>query len=227
MDSNSYSSLDPNATAPLPSLSIDELSCKRRVSEPFKSPLLNKIGKKCNLETNSTKNLARNAPKTENTLQNMLKKFYKSSKYSKKKFNFNDENNSFMSESAIFDSTLNVTNQEDIKRNTSIEIKLNDFEIFYQHLDTSYDISSHHLDESTVSKFEKFINKKIASSSEQNIKTKEPEISAQKSSFDQASDILNKNIVGQNEQDQNKNIYASSLSSKSSINSEEGKIITK
>ncbi len=168
---------DPNMTAPL----------------PYKSPLLSMLRKKTDrLETSMNASLH----KSENTLHNVLRRFYPGSR---KKLNLTAGETSFSAMSEL-DMTLDQTLDATTINNTSVEVKLNDFEIIYQHLDTSYEL----LDSAIpISEFEKFRNKKIASSV--------------------APDIDIKIIPITDSPRTETEVYESSLSSKSSINSEEGK----
>lgn len=204
-------------TAPPMYLNADLSSnTKRRITEPFKSPLTSMLSRKTpQNELNTTrKSLEGQTTKSENALQHVLRKFYRNGKLNKKKLNFNET--SFASESMLMEDSLNRTCVEGTKfkhsnhthNKTSVEIKLNDFEIIYQHLDNTYKLveSSNLLHDTTVSKFEKFINKKIATS--KMVENKIPPI-------ERGESVLT-------EIEKNSEIYESSLSSKSSINSEEG-----
>ena len=195
--------------------------------------------------SSSKKSLTDITTRSENALQNVLKRFKQSKlSKSKKKLDFND--NSFLSESIVLntDQLLNsttadvciashnnhieegstATNNEKDK----VELKLNDFEIIYQHFDKSYELdqTANPLDEATVSKFEKFINKKIATSENNDDDNSHgaEDASDETESYGRPPPFLQKSL---HEKDLTveTEIYESSLSSKSSINSEEGNLI--
>lgn len=221
---------DPNTTAPASSM-ISSMT-KRRISEPFKSPLFNMLSKRYNENNTSKKSLdtvantGAHTAKTDISLQNVFKKLYKTGKYGKKKLNLSGN----LSQSQYLTGTTNTTfsdgtensDSNNLNKNTAVEIKLNDFEIIYQHMDSSFDlIQSDPLNDTTVSKFEKFINKKIATSEDK------PEFIYDSSTIKRNKDrdvLINQKILDEHLMKMNHNteIYESSLSSKSSINSEEG-----
>lgn len=243
---------DPNMTAPAPTRSSQfTLPRKGRISDPFRSPLLNTLLRKNTMDatnsiSSSKKSLTDITTRSENALQNVLKRFKQSKlSKSKKKLDFND--NSFLSESIVLNTgqLLNSTAADVVIARSNngvegspttsdekdkVELKLNDFEIIYQHFDKSYDLdqTANPLDETTVSKFEKFINKKIATSENNDDDDDNSHGTADASdeteSYGRPPPFLQKSL---HEKDLmlETEIYESSLSSKSSINSEEGTLI--
>lgn len=239
-------------TAPAPTRSSQfTLPRKGRISDPFRSPLLNTLLRKNTMDatnsiSSSKKSLTDITTRSENALQNVLKRFKQSKlSKSKKKLDFND--NSFLSESIVLNTgqLLNSTAADVVIARSNngvegspttsdekdkVELKLNDFEIIYQHFDKSYDLdqTANPLDETTVSKFEKFINKKIATSENNDDDDDNSHGTADASdeteSYGRPPPFLQKSL---HEKDLmlETEIYESSLSSKSSINSEEGTLI--
>ncbi len=178
---------DPNRTAPL----------------PYKSPLLSMLRKKPSLD-HSTASMNTSLHKSENALHSVLRRLYPGS--SKKRLNLTAGETSLSELDLTMDQTLDAAAMN--LSSTSVEVKLNDFEIIYQHLDSSFEL----LDCPTpvirsVPEFEKFRNKKIATSRHSCSPPPlglEPLMLAMETGRIEAT-------------------YESSLSSKSSINSEEGK----
>lgn len=237
-------------TAPAPTRSSQfTLPRKGRISDPFRSPLLNTLLRKKTMDANnsissSKKSLTDITTRSENALQNVLKRFKQSKlSKSKKKLDFND--NSFLSESIVLntDQLLNSTAADvGIARNNDVEespttsdekdkveLKLNDFEIIYQHFDKSYDLDQtpNPLDVTTVSKFEKFINKRIATSENNDDDDNShgtEDASDETESYGRPPPFL-QNSLHEKDLMLETEIYESSLSSKSSINSEEGNLI--
>ena len=138
----------------------------------------------------------------------MFKKFYKKEKL-KKKLNFEENSLNETHETTGNNNHLDLSK---LDSNTSIEIKLNDFEIIYNNLDVTYEAIKNPLDESTVLNFEKFLNQKIATS---NNNASPCQYKPNESNTLLTSSYIDKMVKPTN-------IYNSSLSSKSSINSEEG-----
>ena len=186
---------------PPSSVPINIFLNKRRLSEPYQSPLIQHLDTK-----NHDKCLDKH--QSYHSIPYMFKKFYKKEKL-KKKLNF-EENLQSDSLNETHETTGNNNDNNHpldlskLDNNTSIEIKLNDFEIIYNNLDVTFEAIKNPLDESTVLNFGKFLNQKIATSKNNNDST-----TLLTSSY---IEKINKPM----------NIYNSSLSSKSSINSEEG-----
>jgi hypothetical protein len=174
---------DPNRTAPL----------------PYKSPLLSMLRKKPSLD-HSTASMNTSLHKSENALHSVLRRLYPGSK---KRLNLT------VGETSLSELDLTLDAAAMNLSSTSVEVKLNDFEIIYQHLDSSFEL----LDCPTpvirsVPEFEKFRNKKIATS--RHSCSPPPPLGLEPLMLAMETGLIEAT-------------YESSLSSKSSINSEEGK----